>query len=189
MIQAHSDIAWVKFDDGHLAPFDEQRLALSIQNVAERRGETDWWLAESIAAAVHAYAVKCHSNSIIACNEIADVVVSVLSMLGFKELARAYANQRRRAAIHLSDLAGHVGTAFELEFFRQLDHALCAAADHRLSVLEVDGLRTCVMQLRGARRWTAGCRQSAEEIVEYVRERVARVRPSQAVCLQLAVVE
>jgi hypothetical protein len=189
MIRAHDDIAWVKFDDGHMVPFDERRLALSIQNVAERMGEADWWLAESIAAAIHAYAAKCLSNSIIASNEIADVVVSVLSVLGFKKLAQAYANQRRRAAIHLGELAGHVGAAFELEFFRQLDHALCAAADRRLSVLELDGLRTCVMQLRGGRRWTAGCRRFAEEIVEYVRERVARVRPAQAVCLQLAVVE
>jgi ATP cone domain len=189
VIRAHDNIAWVKFDDGHLAPFDERRLALSIQSVAERLGDSDWWLAESIAAAVHAFAVKCHSNSIIASKEIADVVVSVLSMLGFKELAQAYTNQRRRAAIHLGDLAGRVGTAFELEFFRQLDHALVAAADQRLSLLEVDGLRTCVMQLCGARRWTAGCRRFAEDIVEYVRERVVRVRPSQAVCLQLAVVE
>ncbi len=189
MIQAQSDIAWVRFDDGHLAPFDERRLALSIQNTAARLGDADWWLAESIAAAVHAYAVKCRSDAIIPSKEIADIVVTVLSMLGFKELSQAYAKKKRRAEIRLGDLAGHVGTAFELEFFRQLDHALHAAADQRLSVLEVVGLRTCVMQLRGARRWTEGCRRSAEEIVEYVRERVARVRPAQAVCLQLAVVE
>jgi hypothetical protein len=66
---------------------------------------------------------------------------------------------------------------------------LGAAADHQLSAMEVDGLRACVMQLRGARRWTAGCREFAEEIVEYVRVRVARVRPAQAASLQLAVVE
>jgi len=46
-----------------------------------------------------------------------------------------------------------------------------------------------VMQLRGARRWTVGCRELAEEIVDYVRERVARVRPAKAECLRLAVVE
>jgi hypothetical protein len=189
MIQAHDDIAWVKFDDGHLAPFDEQDLALSIQSVAERAGQADWWLAESIAAAIHAYAVKCRSDNVIPSHEITEVVTTVLSMLGFKELSQAYANQQRRTAIHLGELAGRVGTAFELEFFRQLDHALGAAADRQLSVLEVNGLRACVMQLRGARRWTAGCRRFAEEIVEYVRERVARVRPVKAACLQLAVVE
>lgn len=189
MIQAHDDIAWVKFDDGHLAPFDEQELALSIQGAAERAGQADWWLAESIAAAIHAYSVKCRSDRVIPSSEITEVVAAVLSMLGYKELSQAYVNQQRRAAIHLGELAGRLGAAFELDFFRQLDRALGAAADRQLSVLEVNGLRACVMQLRGARRWSTGCRAFAEEIVEYVRERVARVRPAKAACLQLAVVE
>ena len=189
MIRLQDNIAWVRFDDGHLAPFDEQELALSIQHVATRLGDADWWLAESIAAAVHAYAVKCRSDRIIPSSEIADIVVTVLSMLGFKEMSQAYAKKKRRAEIHLGDLVGHVGTAYELEFFRQLDDALHAAADQRLSVLEVVGLRTCVMHLRGAQRWTAGCRRCAEEIVDYVRERVTRLRPAEAVQLQLAVVE
>ena len=189
MIRANDDIAWVKFADGHLAPFDEHRLALSIQHVAERVGQADWWLAESIAAAVHVYATRCRKNGVIPSSEISEIVASVLSMLGFEELSAAYAKDERRMAIHLSDLAKRVGTAFELEFFRQLDRALGVAANRRLSVLQVDGLRACVMQLRGAQRWTAGCRTFAEEIVDYVRERVARLRPSQATGLQLAVVE
>ena len=189
MIQAHDDIAWVKFNDGHLVPFDEHRLVLSIHSIAERAGHEDWLLAESIARAVHVYAVKCVADSVIPSSQIAEVVATILAMLGFKELSEAYTNQQHRAAIHLGDLATRVGTAFELEFFRQLDHALGASTDRRLSVLEVDGLRACVMQLRGARRWTAGCRRFAEEIVEHVRERVVKLRPSQATCLRLALVE
>jgi hypothetical protein len=189
MICVNGDIAWVKFEDGHLAPFDEQHLARSIHRVGERVGQADWWLAESIAAAVHVYATRCRKNGVISCCEIAEIVGSVLSMLGFEKLSAAYAHDRRRLAIHLGDLVQRVGAAFELEFFRQLDRALGAAADRRLAVLEVDGLRECVMQLRGAERWTAGCRRFAEEIIEYVRERVARLRPSRATGLQLAVVE
>jgi len=189
VIRANDNIAWVRFDDGHLAPFDEQRLALSIHSVAERIGQADWWLAESIAAAVHVYATKCRKNSVIPSGEIAKIVASVLSMLGFEDLSVAYANNERRTAIHLGELAVRVGTAFELEFFRQLDRALGVVADRRLTVLKVDGLRACVMQLRGAERWTAGCRRFAEEIVEYVRERAARLRPLRATGLQLAVVE
>jgi hypothetical protein len=189
MIQLHEDIVWVKFEDGRMAPFDEQRLALSIQDVAERAGHSDWWLAESVAAAVHAYAIKCRADGVIPSREIVEIVAAVLTTLGFQKISQAYAGREHCAAIHLNDLAARVGAAFELEFFRQLDHELGAASDHRLSVIEVDGLRACVMQLRGARRWTAGCRQQAEEIVEYVRERVARVRPARAACLKLAVVE
>jgi hypothetical protein len=189
MIQQLEDIAWVKFEDGHMAPFDEQRLALSIQHVAERAGHSDWWLAESVAAAVHAYAIKCRSDGVIPSREIVEIVVAVLSTLGFQNISQAYARHEHSAAIHLNDLAMRGGASFELEFFRQLDHELKAASDRRLSVIEVDGLRACVMQLRGARRWNSGCRKLAEEIVEYVRERVVRVRPAQAGSLKLAVVE
>jgi len=189
MICANDDITWVRFGDGHLAPFDEHRLALSIQSVAERVGQADWWLAESIAAAVHLYATKCRKNSVIPSSEIAEIVASILSMLGFEDLSTAYAGHERHTSIHLGDLARRVGAAFELEFFRQLDRALGVVGDQRLSVLKLDGLRACVMQLRGADRWTAGCRRFAEEIVEHVRERVARLRPSPATDLQLAVVE
>ena len=189
MIKPLEDMAWVRFEDGHLAPFDEQRLALSIQDVAERAGHSDWWLAESVAAAVHAYAIKCRSDSVIPSREIVEIVVAVLATLGFEKISQAYAGHECGTAIHLNDLAARMGAAFELEFYRQLDRELAAASDRRLSLIEVDGLRACVMQLRGARRWNSGCRRLAEEIVEYVRERVARVRPAKAACLRLAVVE
>src|ERR1035437_1005703 len=189
MIQPLEDIVWVKFEDGRLAPFDELRLALSIQDVAERAGHSDWWLAESVAAAVHAYAIKCRSDGVIPSREIVEIVVAVLSTLGFQKISQAYAGYEHCAAIHLNDLAARVGAAFELEFFRQLDNELGAASDQRLLAIEVDGLLACVLQLRGAQRWTAGCRQLAEEIVDYVRERVVRVRPAQAASLKLAVVE
>ncbi len=157
--------------------------------MAERAGHSDWWLAESVAAAVHAYAIKCRSDGVIPSREIVEIVVAVLSTLGFEKISEAYAGDEHSAAIHLNDLAAPTGAAFELDFFRRLDVALEAAANHRLSAIEVDGLRACVMQLRGAQRWNSGCRQLAEEIVEYVRERVMRVRPAQAACLRLAVVE
>lgn len=189
MIQLHDDIAWVKFADGRLVPFDEHRLALSIQKVAESIGDSDWWLAESIAAAVHVYAVKSRSDGVIPSGEIAEIVATVLSTLGYERISEAYSGCTDRVAIHLNELAGRRSAAFELEFFQRLDRALGAAANRRLLVIEVDGLRACVMQLRGARRWTAGCRRFAEDLVDYVRERVARARPPQAAGLRLAVVE
>jgi len=183
------DVAWVKFADGRLAPFDEHRLAVSIHEVAEHNGVSDWWLAESIAAAVHMYAVNSRRDGIIETAEIVEVVAEVLATLGYKRVSEAYGGGGDRVAIDLHELTGRTDAAFELEFFQRLDRALGAAASPRFLVMEVNGLRACVMQLRGVQRWSEGCRRLAEEIVAYVRERVARVRPPQAACLQLAVVE
>ena len=73
--------------------------------------------------------------------------------------------------------------------FRGITKAFGHNAIYDGLVMEVNGLRACVMQLRGTQRWTTSCRKLAEEIVEHVRERVARVRPQQAACLRLAVME
>ncbi len=189
MIQLHTDVLWVRAEDGRLAPFDEQRLALSIQKVAENVGHSDWWLAESIAAAVHAFAVKSRSERVIPSKEIADIVATVLATLGYDWISEAYAGDANRVAIHLNELAWRTNAGFELEFFQQLDHALSAAANRRLVAMRIDGLRACVMQLRGTRRWTAGSRRLAEDIVEHVRERVVRMRSPRAASLKLAVVE
>jgi ATP cone domain-containing protein len=189
MIRLLEDVAWVKFADGRLAPFDEHRLALSIQRVAEGVGDADWWLAESIAAAVHMYAVKTRSDRIIPISEITEIVGAVLSTLGYEKISQAYEQGPKRVAIRLHELMGRTNAVLELEFFQRLDRALGVAASSRLSVIEVNGLRTCVMRLRGARRWTEGCRRLAEEIVTHVRERVVRVRSPRAGCLKLAVLE
>jgi hypothetical protein len=189
MIQLCDDMAWVKLADGRLAPFDEHRLAVSIHRAAENNGVSDWWLAESVAAAVHMYTVNSRSDGIIESGEIVEVVAQVLATLGYKTVSEAYGGGTDHVAIDLDELTRRMDAAFELEFFQRLDRALGAAASQRFLVMEVNGLRACVMQLRGGRRWSEGCRRLAEEIVAHVRERVARVRPPQAACLQLAVVE
>ncbi|MGD1019916.1 MAG: ATP cone domain-containing protein [Verrucomicrobiia bacterium] len=189
MIQLQTDVLWVRAEDGRLAPFDEHRLALSIQKVAENVGHSDWWLAESIAAAVHAFAAKSRSDRIIPSQEIAEIVATVLATLGYDWISEAYAGDSNRVAIHLNELVWRASAGFELEFFQQLDHALGAAANRRLVAMRIDGLRACVMQLRGTRRWTAECRRLAEDIVEHVRGRVARMRSPRAANLKLAVVE
>jgi hypothetical protein len=189
MIQLHSDVLWVRGRDGRLTPLDEQRLALSIQKAAENIGNADWWLAESIAAAVHTFAVKSRRDPIISSQEIAELVTTVLATLGYDWISEAYAGDTARVAIHLNELVWRASAGFELVFFQQLDRALSAAANGRLVTMRIDGLRACVMQLRGARRWTADCRRLAEEIVEHVRGRVVRVRSPRAVSLKLAVVE
>jgi ATP cone domain len=189
VIQLHSDVLWVQAEDGRLEPFDEERLASSIQKAAESVGYSDWWLAESVAAAVHAFAMKSRREQVISSREIAEIVATVLATLSYEWISEAYAGNTNRVAIHLNELVWRANAGFELEFFHQLDHALSAVANRRLVAMRIDGLRVCVMQLRGARRWTVECRRLAEDIVEHVRGRVVRMRSPRAASLKLAVVE
>jgi hypothetical protein len=189
MIQARENIVWVEADNGELTPFDDQRLVESIQRAAALANHLDWWLAESIAAAIHLYAVEYLPQRAITADEVSEIAVGVLAMLGFDEVSQAYARRGERTEIRLDEIVTQASGGFELGFFRQLDTALQAARDEDLSVVRVCGLRTCVMRLRGAHRWGASCRQLAEDIVDYVRCRVSRMRPERAAALRLAVLE
>jgi hypothetical protein len=189
MILAREDIGWVESDDGMLTPFDEGRLIQSVQRAAEQAGHREWWAAESIAAAIRLFLIESAKDKTIFVDELTSLIVEVLGMLGYTDIAQAYIARDQRADIRLDELAAQSSAGFELEFFRQLDGALQAAADEGLSLVRVCGLRACVMRLRGAHRWGTSCRRFAEDIVNYVRERVSQKRPENAVALRLAVVE
>ena len=189
MILLREDIGWVRTVEGDLRPFDESRLAESVQHAAAAVGHRDWWLADSVAAAIRLYLVESASDRTIGLDELAGLVFDVLGMLGYAEIAQAYIRRNERAEIRLDDLAEQSGGGFELQFFHQLDAALQAASDEALAVVQVRGLRSCVMRMCGAHRWGAHCKRFAEDIVGYVRERVARMRPEHAAALRLAVVE
>ncbi len=185
MILPRMDIAWVRGSDGRLTPFDLDRLARSVALACEFTGHSDRLLAESVAAAVHQYACECEPGRVIAAGEIERIVLGVLTALACEDVARAYASRREWAEIRLDQIGG-----FELEFYRQLDEALRAAsATEEMAMVHLRGLRACVMRLRGARRWGDSCRALADEIVGFVRARVAGARPATAGALSLEVLD
>ena len=117
------------------------------------------------------------------------MVEALLEMLGHDQWCLAYALQRRQSEIQLDQMAGGAGVACELLFFQGLDQALRRAAAAERRQLQMTGLRACVLQLRGSARWTRGCKQLADEIVDYVWARVERLPARDGAVLQLAVVD
>lgn len=189
MIADRTDVVWVKADDDRYEPFDGARLARSIQRAADAAGQADSVLAEGVAAAMQSYAIECRAGQPIAVGELTRIIGELLSMLGFPEIARAYVRQTQRTEVRLDHMVAAADTSFELGFFHRLDAALDVIADEQLSAMQLRGLRACVMRLRGARRWNQRCRQLAEDIVNHVRHRAARVRPRRAVALRLAMLD
>ena len=166
MIQLREDIVWVRGAAGNLTPFDSDKLVASIAHAIG-----DQLLAESIAAAVSRYACDGKATDTITGAEIADLVCAALTLFGLTDCADAYRRRGQFAEIRLDQLAG--AEAFELGFYRQLDHELRALAGP--ARLNLCGLRACVMRLRGAQRWGDSCRTLADEIVGFVRDRVQQV--------------
>lgn len=67
-------------------------------------------------------------------------------------------------------LAGDNGNGCELFFFPRLRDAVRARLDGTPVLLRFRGLRGCVKQLSGARRWTPQCQQMHDRIVDYLRQ-------------------
>lgn len=188
MIQLRDDICWVQADDGRATPFDGARLAVSIQRAAAAAGQFDWWPAEAVVDAVWQATRECCPQQTIAVEELARVVVRMLTMIGFPEVAQAYQRRRQYTEIRLDQMTAEASTASELTFYHQLDAALRVAGDDELALVQVRGLRACVMRLRGAQYWSENCRRLAEEILGHLRERVARLRRPAAGELRVTVV-
>ena len=189
MIQLRENICWVRAADGRALPFDGARLVRSIRRAAITAGHADWWPGEAIGEAVFLAIQEYFPRQTIAAAELAGVVIQMLTMVGFADIARAYQRRHQYTEIRLDQMTAVASAATELGFFQQLDAALQVAARAELASVYVRGLRSCVMQLRGARRWSVSCRRLAEDIVSHVRDRVARTRPPAAGALRLAVVE
>ena len=182
-------MVWVRDADGCLTPFVPRRLAEAIHDAARQAASPTDWIAVPVAEAVTAYLMERDGEPVVAASELRQIVLTVLKMLGCEEIARAYQHGHQRVEIRLDELAAQSGAGFELDFFQQLDTALAAARDDAMRQLRVQGLRACVLQLRGGQRWGTGCRTMAEEIVGHVRARVARMRSPTAEALNLAVLE
>jgi len=72
-------------------------------------------------------------------------------------------------AVDLRRLACESGKAFELAFFPRLRAELERQLSRCPRLLRFTGLRSCVKQLAGARRWSFRCEELSDQIVDYLR--------------------
>jgi hypothetical protein len=186
LIQLPDNIAWVRAANGRTTSFDVARLGAAVMRAATQAGHGDWWLAEAVAVALEEFVVGHCARQTIAAESLAELVQGVLASLGYADIAAAYARRCQHTEVHLDQMTD---TPSELEFFRRLDAALQAAGSGELASVQVRGLRSCVMRLRGAHYWSAGCRRMAEEILCHVRERVARAHRNKTGTLRLTVTD
>ena len=87
----------------------------------------------------------------------------------------------RIAETDLRVLARESGTTFELSFFPRLREVMGEQLNLSPSVLRFTGLRSCVKQLTGARRWGLRCETLSDQIVTYLRECLTQ-RPAAPSC-------
>ena len=152
----------------------------------ELTGSTDCLLDPEVlrhaaASVFHYFKIELERETV-TIGEFAGALEKVLRKLGF--VIRAGALESRSREIVETDLclfARESADSLELFFFPRLRDELRAQLRQSPRVLRFRGLRGCVKQLAGARRWSVRCEKLQDHIVEYLR-RCLTAEPEQSDC-------
>jgi hypothetical protein len=169
MIALLSDCLLFQLTNGESVPCSAEMISVELV------GGSDGWLDPEVlrhaAASVFHYfkAELCRES--VTVGEFAGALEKVLRNLGFTIRAGAMESHARETIeTDLGLIAKESGGGFELFFFPRLRDELRAQLRQSPRVLRFRGLRGCVKQLTGARRWSGRCEKLRDNIIEYLRQ-------------------
>jgi hypothetical protein len=169
MITLAKDCLIFHLANGESIPFSAEMISVELTSETAR-----WFgpeMASHAAKAVFHYFKSELGRQSVTANEFAEAMEKVLR--GFKLSPAREAATRPQSPVMESDLgqlAQETGNGCELLFFPRLRKELRHHLQRGTRVLRFSGLRACVKQMAGARRWTTRCRDLEEQIVGFLRE-------------------
>lgn len=175
MIALADNLPLVRLPDRRAVRYERAWLERAVVAAAEGAGYSRWWLAPHVAESVTAYLEREFDKNVIASQCLRTLVSSVLQVIGYPDVARAFRLPEPPVRISLAALAQSVGAGYELAFFRELDGAIARALSTRVSRVELSDLAECVKHLRHTRAWRKDCSELRNEIVAHVRGQFARL--------------
>jgi hypothetical protein len=169
MITLASDCLLFEMAAGQSIPYSADMVSVELKGDTAELFDSEF--VQDATNAVFHYFKHELGRQTVSLGEFAGALEKVLS--GFAATARfsAKANSRPRVLeFDLCRLADESGPGSELFFFPRLRAELQRHLQQAPRVLRFRGLRGCVKQLTGARRWSPHCQSLEEEIVAYLRQ-------------------
>jgi hypothetical protein len=180
MIALAYDCLLFQTSNGESIPFSAEMI--SVELTGDGIGEFDPEFLKHAASAVFHYFKHDLGRVTVTVGEFAGALEKVLRGFGLQSGAdeptadladeptdEQIAAERRVSNSDLRLLACESGKGFELFFFARLRDELRQQLMNDPEVLHFRGLRSCVKQLTGARRWGPRCQTLQDQIVEYLR--------------------
>lgn len=167
MIALASDSLMFKLPNGETVPFTSANIIIEVDANTAATFDADF-IRHAANAVFHFFRNELQREAI-SVDEFAEALEKALS--GFT-LGNGAKKPQVPSCVLESDLtrmAKESGSA-ELFFFSNLRAELRKQLSKAPQVVHFRGLRGCVKQLTGARRWNGRCRQLHEQIVNYLRE-------------------
>jgi hypothetical protein len=185
MILLRPDCLVFKTTDGEQVPCSAHEVTVELM------GDSLEWLdadtVEHAAGAVLHYFKSEKGQDTVSVAEFSNALEQVLRSLGLDVKASdglpvasstASAPPPRVVEADLRELASESDQGVcELVFFPRLRETLRRELDGTPLLLRFRGLRECVKQLAGARRWTSRCQSLNDQIVDYLRHCLGAEKP------------
>lgn len=180
MIQLRSDCLVFKLANGDAIPCSVEQVTVEL--IGDAADNLDPDLIRHAAAAVLHYFKHEQGRDYVSIQEFSEALEHVLESFGLAvkhapKTAAGSAPTGKQGHIVRSDLrklACDSGKGFELNFFPCLRKEMEQQMVKAPNVICFTGLRSCVKQLVGARRWSGRCQTLNDQIVEYLRECLTR---------------
>ena len=169
MITLAKDCLVFRLSNGETVPFSAEMISVELTGESARWFDPE--VASHAAKAVFHYFKRELGRQSVTAEEFASAMEKVLR--GFNADSPeggAVAARHQVIESDLRHLANEAGQGGELLFFPSLRQQLRRHLQDHPRVLRFHGLRECVKQIAGARRWTTRCRDLEEQIVAFVRE-------------------
>ena len=166
MIALRHDCLLFELKNGERVPCSAEMIFVEIVGGADSQLEPDL-LRHAAASVFHYFKVEQERESVTV-GEFSLALEKVLHHLGYTIHA-----DRPDAEIRDTDLARLIreaGGSLELFFFPRLRDELRVQLRLSPRVVRFRGLRGCVKQIAGARRWSFRCEQLQDQIVEFLRQ-------------------
>ncbi|MEK7676265.1 MAG: hypothetical protein AAB676_10585 [Verrucomicrobiota bacterium] len=180
MIQLHRDYLVIETSSGQAIPCSAEMITVEL--MGEYASLLDPEIVQQSAAAVLHYFKHELAQEFVSVSEFSAALAKALKSFGLTvEPAEPPPAPSRVLRSDLRKLALVADKGSELFFFPLLRKELRTRLHESPKVLRFHGLRGCVKQLTGARRWSNRCQELSDRIVEYLRQ-CLKTEPGVASC-------
>ncbi|MFV0416110.1 MAG: hypothetical protein ACK5NG_07050 [Chthoniobacterales bacterium] len=172
MINLRDEMPLVRFSDGRTQAFDPSWLCQSVQRAAEDAGYSEWVLSKDITVSICVFLKYDFDGTVVSTQNIQKIVQTVLSSLGYQEIASGFTPLPAPVCLSLEKIARDAGSGYELFFFNLLRQNLKKILHSGAEQVDFLDLHRCVKTLRTAKHWRRDCRHLQSEIVAFIRNEI-----------------
>lgn len=173
MIQQRSDCLVFETDDGQCIPCSAEELTIELVGKGSKSVTPE--LIHNAASALLHYFKNDLGREKVSIGEFTEALVTLLQKFGYQVTEGGAVVDRKPTLVEvrLETLVEGGDGAMEMAFFNRLRTEVRKSLGQGEVVLRMVGLRGCVKQLSGSRRWNGRCRELSDQIVEFLRQCVS----------------